>query len=117
MKRVHENIKEFNNGNISFRLTTEQITDIYNKRFSDIEVISWILDEIDCYFVGDEYCLGNFDMGATIYNAYSELCYTINFSEIESVLMSGKWLKLYARQPNECDIRDIEDTMGFRYGS
>lgn len=112
MKRVHENIKEFNNGNIIFRLSTEQIADIQNKRFSYIEVISRILNEIDCYFVGGEYCLGNFAVGATIYNAYSELCYTINFSESESVLMSGKWLKLYARQPNKYDAWDIEDMMG-----
>lgn len=40
MKRVHENIKELNNGNISFRFDTKQIADVKSKQFSDIEVIS-----------------------------------------------------------------------------
>lgn len=109
MKREHENIKEFKNGNINFRFNPEQVTEIKTGKVSAVEVISWTLDEIDCYFIGEEYCLGNFTMGATIYNAHSDLCYIINFSDIITVLMSGRWLKLYARKPDENDREIIKE--------
>lgn len=50
MKRAHENIREFQNGNINFRFTPEQIAELKTGKISAVEVISWILDEIDCYF-------------------------------------------------------------------
>lgn len=108
MKRVHENIREFQNGNINFRFTPEQIAELKTGKISAVEVISWILDEIDCYFIGAQYCLSNYAMGATIYNTYSDLCYIINFSDVETVLMSGRYLKLYARKPDENDRETIE---------
>ena len=108
MRREHENIKEFQNGNINFRFTPEQIAELKTGKISAVEVISWILDEIDCYFVGEQYCLSNYTMGATIYNAYSDLCYIIDFSDVETVLMSGRYLKLYARKPDEQDRETIE---------
>ena len=82
MRRNHENIKEFNNGNINFRFTPEQIAELKTGKISAVEVISWILDEIDCYFIGEEFCLGNYAMGAMIYNCYSDLVYIINFNDI-----------------------------------
>lgn len=109
MKRKHENIKEFKNGNINFRFSPEQIKELKTGKVSAVEVISWILDEIDCYFIGESYCLSNFTMGATIYNVYSDLCYIIDFSDIEKVLMAGRWLKLYARKPDETDREIIEE--------
>lgn len=108
MKREHENIKEFQNGNIIFRFTSEQIAELKTGKISAVEVISWILDEIDCYFIGEQYCLSNYTTGATIYNAYSDLCYIIDFSDVETVLMSGRYLKLYARKPDENDREIIE---------
>ena len=108
MKREHENIKEFQNGNINFRFTPEQIAELKTGKISAVEVISWILDEIDSYFIGEQYCLSNYTTGATIYNAYSDLCYIIDFSDIETVLMSGRYLKLYARKPDETDREIIE---------
>ena len=108
MKREHENIKEFQNGNINFRFTPEQIAELKTGKISAVEVISWILDEIDCYFIGEQYGLSNYTTGATIYNAYSDLCYIIDFSDIETVLMSGRYLKLYARKPDETDREIIE---------
>ena len=112
MKRIHENIKEFGNGNINLRFTPEQIEEVKTGKISDVEVISWILDEIDCYFIGEQYCLSNYCMGATIYNAYSDLCYTINFSDVEDVLMTGRHIKLYARKPDEDDREIIEEEWG-----
>lgn len=108
MKRNYDNIKEFNNGNINFRFTPEQIAELKTGKISAVEVISWILDEIDCYFIGEQYCLSNYTTGATIYNAYSDLCYIIDFSDVETVLMSGRYLKLYARKPDEQDRETIE---------
>lgn len=109
MKRVHENIREFQNGNINFRFTPEQIAELKTGKISEVEVISWILDEIDCYFIGESYCLSNYTMGATIYNNYSDLCYIIDFSDVETVLMSRRYLKLYARKPDENDREIIEN--------
>ena len=112
MKRIHENIKEFGNGNINLRFTPEQIAEIKTGKISDVEVISWTLNEIDCYFIGESYCLDNYSTGATIYNAYSDLCYTINFSDVEDALMAGRYLKLYARKPDEYDREAIEKEWG-----
>ena len=111
MKRIHENIKEFQNGNLSIRFPVEYREKLKNGVVSSIEVISWVLDELDCYFIGDEFCLGNYEMGAMIYNCYSDLVYIINFNDIDKVLAAGRWLRLYARIPDESD-REIIDEWG-----
>lgn len=108
MKRAHENIKEFKNGNLSIRFPIEYRDKLKSGVVSAIEVISWVLDELDCYFIGDEFCLGNWAMGAMIYNCYSDLVYIINFNDIEGTLAAGRWLRLYARVPDE-DDREIID--------
>ena len=100
MKRVHENIKEFQNGNLSIRFPVEYMEGLKSNKYSAIEVISWVLDELNCYFVGDEFCLSNYAMGAMIYNCYSDLVYIINFNDIEETLAAGRWLRLYARIPD-----------------
>ena len=111
MKRIHENIKEFQNGNLSIRFPVEYREKLKNGVVSSIEVISWVLEELDCYFIGDEFCLGNYAMGAMIYNCYSDLVYIINFNDIYKVLAAGRWLRLYARIPDEND-REIIDEWG-----
>lgn len=103
MKRVHENIKEFKNGNLSIRFPAEYIEGLKNNKYSAIEVISWTLDELDCYFVGEEFCLSNYAMGAMIYNHHSDLVYIIDFNDIHDVLANGHWLRLYARVPDRND--------------
>lgn len=108
MLRNYDYIREFNNNNINIKLSPDYLTDIENGKISDIEAISWTLEEIDCYFVGEEFCLSNYDMGAMIYNCYSDMVYIISFSDIERVLKAGKTLKLYARKPDEDDREIIE---------
>lgn len=108
MKRVHENIKEFQNGNLSIRFPVEYREKLKSGVVSAIEVLSWTLDELDCYFIGDEFCISNYAMGAMIYNCYSDLVYIINFNDIEETLAAGRWLRLYARIPDE-DDREIID--------
>lgn len=106
MKRVHENIKEFQNGNLSIRFPVEYRDELKSDVVSDIEVISWLLDELDCYFIGDEFCLSNYAMGAMIYNCHSDLIYIINFNDIDNILAAGRWLRLYAMIP-DADDREI----------
>ena len=48
-------------------------------------------------------------MGAMIYNCHSDLVYIINFNDIEETLTAGRWLRLYARKPNEDDRETIEN--------
>lgn len=108
MKRVHENIKEFQNGNLSIRFPVEYRGKLKSGVVSAIEVISWVLDELDCYFIGDTFCLGNDAMGAMIYNCYSDLVYIINFNDIDETLAAGHWLRLYARIPDKND-REVID--------
>ena len=109
MKRVHENIKEFQNGNLSIRFPVEYRDKLKSGVVSAIEVISWVLDELDCYFVGEEFCLGNFAMGAMIYNCYSDLVYIINFNDIEETLAAGHCLRLCAKIPDENDREIINE--------
>ena len=109
MKRTNENIKEFNNGNLSIRFPVEYRGKLKSGVVSAIEVLSWVLDEFDCYFIGEEFCLGNDAMGAMIYNLHSDLVYIINFNDIENVLAAGRWLRLYARIPDECDREIIDE--------
>ena len=109
MKRIDDNIKEFNNGNLSIRFPEEYMDKLKSGVVSAIEVINWVLDELDCYFVGEEFCLGNDAMGAMIYNCYSDLVYIINFNDIEDTLAAGRWLRLYARIPDENDRKIINE--------
>jgi hypothetical protein len=101
-------ITEYKNGNINIKFSPDAIKDINSGRYSDIEVISWLLDSLDTYFISDEYCLSNYDMGATLYNCNSDLCYIISFSDIENILKAGKTLKLYGHTPDEYEKEDIE---------
>ena len=93
MKREHDNIKEFENGNLSIRFPAEYREKLKSGVVSAIEVLSWTLDELDCYFIGEEFCLGN------------------NFNDIEKVLAAGYWLRLYARMPDEDDRKIINEWM------
>ena len=109
MKRTNEHIKEFNNGNLSIRFPVEYREKLKSGVVSAIEVLSWTLDELDCYFIGEEFCLGNDAMGAMIYNCHSDLVYIINFNDIEKTLAAGRWLRLYARIPDEYDREIIDE--------
>lgn len=67
-----------------------------------------MLEELDCYFVGEEFCLSNYTTGAMIYNCYADLIYIINPGDIESVLAVGCWLRLYVKTPDLDDRKIIE---------
>lgn len=101
--------KEFNNGNINIKLNRDTLAEIATGRTSDIENISWLLESIDTYFIGEEFCLSNCDMGAELYNCRIDRVYIISFTDIENVLKSGKTLKLYASIPTDTDRETLSE--------
>ena len=109
MLRRTDNCIEYKNGNLSIRFPVEYREKLKSGVVSAIDVISRVLDGLDCYFVGDEFCLSNYAMGAMIYNCYSDLVYIIDFNDIEETLAAGRWLRLYARKPDENDREIIEN--------
>lgn len=109
MYRQHEDVKEFKNGNISIRFPREKMHDLLNGYISALEILGDTLDEIDCYFVGEDFCISNYDTGINIYNCHSDKIYTLNFTDVQNILATGKWLKLYARDLDEIDREIIEE--------
>ncbi len=105
--RTNENIKEFNNGNINIKLDNGLIEDIKVGHVSVIEILSSVLDSLDCYLIGEEFCISNFDMGVLVYNVYSDKVYILSFGDIEDKLLKGQTMKLYARIPDDEDRNEI----------
>ena len=104
MLRTTDHCKEYKNGNIIIKYDRDMIAE--SKRDS-LLTLSSVLDEIDCYFIGETYCLSNYETGHTIYNAYSDLVYIFAWSELET-LEAGKAVRLFARKPDETDRELIE---------
>lgn len=104
MKRITDHCKEHKNGNLLIKYDKDAIEQ--SKKDSLLTLAS-ILEEIDCYFIGETYCISNYAMGHTIYNCHSDLCYIFAWNDIET-LEQGKTLKLYARKPGEWDRELIE---------
>ena len=104
MLRKTDHCKEYKNGNIIIKYDRDMIAE--SKRDS-LLTLSSALDEIDCSFIGETYCLNNYETGHTVYNNYSDLVYIFAWSELEA-LKAGKAVKLFARKPNETDRELIE---------
>ena len=108
MFRAHDTIKEFQNGNINLRFDRTMIEEAQK---DEILTLVSLLETLDCYFIGESYCLSNYETGHTVYNAYSDLVYIFAWSELEK-LIQGKTVKLYARKPNKTD-REILESEGY----
>ena len=104
MLRKTDHCKEYKNGNIIIKYDRDMIAE--SERDS-LLTLSSVLDEIDCSFIGETYCLNNYETGHTVYNAYSDLVYIFAWSELEA-LEAGKAVKLFARKPDETDRELIE---------
>ena len=104
MLRTTDHCKEYKNGNITIKYDRDMIAE--SKRDS-LLTLSSVLDEIDCSFIGETYCLSNYETGHTVYNSYSDLVYIFAWSELEA-LEAGKAVKLFARKPDETDRELIE---------
>ena len=92
-------VKEYKNGNLLIKYNEDAIE---QSKKDSILTLASVLEEIDCYFIGETYCISNYAMGHTIYNFHSDLCYIFAWNDIET-LEQGKTLKLYARKPDETD--------------
>lgn len=99
MRRDNGNIKEFANGNLNIKYTPE---DIEQSKKDTMLVLAEILSSLDCYFVGDDFSLGNYAMGHMVYNAHSDFMYLFAWNHIDN-LMHGKTVKLYASRPDKDD--------------
>lgn len=100
--------QRFNNGNIHIKFNKEDITDIKAGKFSDIEVLSWELENVDTYFIGEQFCLSNYAMGVMLYSYYADKVFILNFADLEK-LLDGKTLILYAATPSADDREIIEN--------
>lgn len=109
MKNFYYEGKRFKNGNLNIRFSPDEIQNIKVGDYSSIELLSWKLDSFDTYFIGDEYSLSNYTMGCTLYSCYVDKVYILDFSDIDSVLMAGDTLKLYATEPTPEDREQIEE--------
>ena len=104
MLRTTDNCKEYKKENIIIKYDRDMIAE--SKRDS-LLTLSSVLDEIDCYFIGETYCLNNYETGHMVYNSYSDLVYIFAWSELET-LEAGKAVRLFARKPDETDRELIE---------
>ena len=98
-------IKEFNNGNINVKF--DLLADA-RRNCSDIEILNWLFDSVDCYLIGDQFCLSNYDCGVTVYNSYSDLCYVLSFSALDRAFKTGATMKLYAHKPETWEREEID---------
>lgn len=103
MRSFYSEGQRFKNGNLNIRFSADEIAEIKSGKYSDIEMIAYKLEAFDSRFIGESYCLSNYESGATIYSWHDDCVYILNFSDIEAKLMQGKTLKLYARKPDEND--------------
>ena len=97
-------VLQFKNGNINVRFSESSLENIAKGKWTDIEVLSWLLDSIDTYFEGDEFCLSNYDMGALLHDYYSGKEFIVSFGDINRVLLNGKTLKLYAQDATNEEV-------------
>lgn len=109
MKRHNDNIKEFKNGNLSIKFDPDVLEDIRTGHTSAIEIMSYTLDRLDCYIIGDEFCLSNFDSGCLVYNLYSDYVYILSFGDLYNKLENGHTIKLYAKSPDDEDRKTIDE--------
>lgn len=109
MKNFHYEGQRFKNGNLNIRFSPDEIADIKAGKCSAIELLSWKLGNFDTSFIGDEYCLSNYAMCITLYSYYADKVFILAFSDIASILMNGRTLKLYANEPTPEDREQIEE--------
>lgn len=108
MLRSNGMCKEYKNGNITIKFDPETVE---AAKKDDVLILSDVLSMFDCYFIGESYCLSNWAMGHTIYNAYSDLVYIFDWNLL-AMLKAGEMVRIYARKPDELD-REILEREGY----
>lgn len=98
---------QFKNGNINVKIEKEDLED-FNK--DQVFFLSDLLWYMNCEFIGETFCLGNYETGHLIYNSYMDCCYIFAWSDLDK-LAEGKSVKLYAREVTDEDRELIEREM------
>ena len=98
---------QFKNGNINVKIEKEDLED-FNK--DQVFFLSDLLWYMNCEFIGETFCLSNFETGHLIYNSYMDCCYIFAWSDLDK-LAEGKSVKLYAREVTDEDRELIEREM------
>lgn len=98
---------QFKNGNINVKIEKEDLED-FNK--DQVFFLSDLLWYMNCEFIGETFCLNNFETGHLIYNSYMDCCYIFAWSDLDK-LAEGKSVKLYAREVTDEDRELIEREM------
>ena len=111
MKNFHYEGQRFKNGNLNIRFSPDEIADIKAGKYSQIELLSRKLETFDTAFIGEQYCLSNYTMACTLYTCYADKVFILDFSDIDSILMNGRTLKLYASKPIPEDLEQIEEVV------
>ena len=100
----HFGCTQFKNGNLSIRVEKEDLEDYLKDQVFFLSDLLWYMN---CDFIGDTFCLSNWETGHLIYNSYMDCCYIFLWRELET-LAAGKTVKLYAHKPTEDERELIE---------
>lgn len=95
---------QFKNGNINVKIEKEDLEDFKKDQVFFLSDLLWWMN---CEFIGETFCLGNFETGHLIYNSYMDCCYIFTWSDLDK-LAEGKSVKLYAREVTDEDRELIE---------
>lgn len=95
---------QFKNGNINVKIEKEDLEDFKKDQVFFLSDLLWWMN---CEFIGETFCLGNFDTGHLIYNSYMDCCYIFAWSDLDK-LAEGKSVKLYAREVTDEERELIE---------
>lgn len=95
---------QFRNGNINLRIEKEDLEDFKKDQVFFLSDLLWWMN---CDFIGETFCLNNFETGHLIYNSYMDCCYIFAWSDLEQ-LAKGKTVKLFAKEVTEDDRELIE---------
>lgn len=98
---------QFKNGNINVKIEKEDLEDFKKDQVFFLSDLLWWMN---CEFIGETFCLGNFKTGHLIYNSYMDCCYIFAWSDLVK-LAEGKSVKLYAREVTDEDRELIEREM------
>lgn len=103
-KYKHFGCIQFKNGNLNIRIEKEDLEDYLKDQVLFLSDLLWYMN---CEFIGETFCLSNWETGHLIYNSYMDCCYIFPWLELET-LADGKTVKLYANKPTEEERMIIE---------
>ena len=105
MLRIMDCVKEFDNHNLNIKFD-EMALEL--AEHDDVMALAEVLEQADCYLIGESFCLSNWAMGHLIYNFYSDMCYIFNWADLDD-LKAGRTIKIYAHIPDDDERKEIEE--------